>query len=136
MNLQTKNKIITTFSLASMTDVIFLLLIFFMLTSSFVAPTALPVDLPKTESSQTVTPKVRVTITKKLEYFVNNQFIRPEQIEVKLYEALQKAQTRKIILYIDKSVQVEHLVTVANIANKLNAKIAIATDLKKPESRE
>lgn len=129
MNLQSKNKISTTFSLASLTDIIFLLLIFFMLTSSFVTPSAVPVDLPSTKVSKSLIAKqLEVTITKELEYYINDQSITLDQMEPMLKDKLQNIESPKIVLNIDKTVAVEYLVKVASIANKLGAKIAIATE--------
>lgn len=129
MNLQSKNKISTTFSLASLTDIIFLLLIFFMLTSSFVTPSAVPVDLPSTKVSKSLIAKqLEVTITKELEYYINDQSVTLDQIEPMLKDKLQNIDSPKIVLNIDKTVAVEYLVKVASIANKLGAKIAIATE--------
>ena len=73
MNLRSTNKINSTFSMSSMTDIIFLLLIFFMLTASFVTPSGLPVNLPSSKSSTISIQKVSVTITKDLKYFVNDK---------------------------------------------------------------
>ncbi|WP_051296091.1 ExbD/TolR family protein [Eisenibacter elegans] len=129
MDLGSKSKLETSFGLASMTDIIFLLLIFFMLTSNFVNPTALPVELPKAAQSTTVVPKVSVTVTAKLEYYINQERIKPEQLESKLQEALATVADKKVILNIDKTVPVEYLVQVAALANQLNAKVAIATKL-------
>jgi biopolymer transport protein ExbD len=64
MALQSKNKIETTFSMSSMTDIIFLLLIFFMLTSSFITPSGLPVNLPSSETSDIIMQEVSVSDTK------------------------------------------------------------------------
>ena len=71
MNLQARNKVDAAFSMASMTDLIFLLLIFFMLTSSFVTPSGLPVNLPTSVASTIEVQKVSVTVTKDLQFFVN-----------------------------------------------------------------
>ncbi|TAF64989.1 MAG: biopolymer transporter ExbD [Cytophagales bacterium] len=129
MNLQPKNKLETGFSLASMTDIIFLLLIFFMLTSSIVSPTALPISLPKATSATQSNPRVIVTVTSKLEYFINNQPIEAKNIEVALVNELKKADEQKVLLNMDKTVPVEHLVRITAIANRLGAKVAIATQL-------
>lgn len=129
MNLQPKNKLETGFSLASMTDIIFLLLIFFMLTSSIVSPTALPISLPKATSATQSNPRVIVTVTSKLEYFINNQPIEAKDIEVALVNELKKADEQKVLLNMDKTVPVEHLVRITAIANRLGAKVAIATQL-------
>ncbi|OJJ23074.1 biopolymer transporter ExbD [marine bacterium AO1-C] len=129
MNLKSKNQISTTFSLASLTDIIFLLLIFFMLTSSFVTPSAVPVELPSTKVSKSLIAKqLEITITKELEYYINDQAVKLEEIEAVLKQKLENVDAPKIVLNIDKTVAVEYLVKVASIANKLGAKLAIATE--------
>lgn len=134
MNLQSKNQISTTFSLASLTDIIFLLLIFFMLTSSFVTPSAVPVDLPSTKVSKSLIAKqVEISITKELEYYINDKQVKIDEMEAQLKAKLEGVDKPKIVLNIDKTVAVEHLVKVASIANKLGAKIAIATEAEKVE---
>ena len=85
MNLKSNNKINPLFSMSSMTDIIFLLLIFFMLTASFVTPSGLPVNLPSSKSSTIVIQKVSVTITKDLKYFVNDQETSIENLEFIFY---------------------------------------------------
>ncbi|HAS39246.1 MAG TPA: biopolymer transporter ExbD [Microscillaceae bacterium] len=129
MNLKSKNQISTTFSLASLTDIIFLLLIFFMLTSSFVTPSAVPVELPSTKVSKSLIAKqLEITITKELEYYINDEAVKLEEIEAVLKQKLEKVDAPKVVLNIDKTVAVEYLVKVAAIANKLGAKLAIATE--------
>ena len=75
MNFSPKNKIDTAFSMSSMTDIIFLLLIFFMLTSNFITPSGLPVNLPSSKSSTIVLQKISVTITKDLRYYINDRLV-------------------------------------------------------------
>ncbi len=84
MNLKTTNKINPLFSMSSMTDIIFLLLIFFMLTASFVTPSGLPVNLPSSKSSSIVIQKVSVTITNDLRYFVNENETSIDNLEMVL----------------------------------------------------
>ena len=129
MDLKTKHKIETTFNLSSMTDIIFLLLIFFMLTASFVTPSGLPVNLPTSQASTIVLQKVSVTITPNLTYYVNDKSTPISQLESALAREL-KEQEGVVVLHVDKSVPVEHLVRVAGIATSLKAKVTIAT---KPE---
>ncbi len=126
MDLQTRNKIDAAFSMASMTDLIFLLLIFFMLTSSFVTPSGLPVNLPSSVASTIEVPKVSVTVTKDLLYFVNDKRVARENIEGELRRNL-KSSNGIVVLHIDKSVPTEELVNVAGIATSLKAKVTIAT---------
>ena len=126
MNLKSKHKVESAFSMSSMTDVIFLLLIFFMLTSSFITPSGLPVNLPTSKSSNIVMQKVSVTITPELQYYVNDQKVVLNRLEDVLKGEL-KDQEGVVVLHCDKSVPVEHLVNVASIATKLEAKISLAT---------
>ena len=72
MKLKGRNKVSPEFSMSSMTDIVFLLLVFFMLTSN--APNALDLLLPKAKGKSTNTQNVSVTINKNLEYFVMMKF--------------------------------------------------------------
>ncbi len=126
MALETKHKVDTAFSMSSMTDVIFLLLIFFMLTSTFITPSGLPVNLPSSKSSTIVMQKVSVTITPDLRYYINDQRVTKDLLEIELARALQ-GKEGVVVLHIDKSVPVEYLVEVASIATSLKAKVSIAT---------
>ena len=129
MDLKSKHKVNASFSMSSMTDIIFLLLIFFMLTASFITPSGLPVNLPSSKSSEIVLQKVSVTITKNLSYFVNNQKVSRSSLEPVLKQNL-SGKEGIVVLHCDASVPVERLVEVAGIATALKAKVSIAT---KPE---
>ncbi|HET9487161.1 MAG TPA: biopolymer transporter ExbD [Chryseosolibacter sp.] len=126
MNFQSKNKVDPAFSMASMTDLIFLLLIFFMLTSSFVTPSGLPVNLPSSKASTIEVQKISVTVTKGLEYYVNDRKVSRAMLEAEL-KRLMTGGAGSVILHIDKAVASEHLVYVAGIATSLNAKVVLAT---------
>ena len=126
MNLQSRNKVEAAFSMASMTDLIFLLLIFFMLTSSFVTPSGLPVNLPSSSSSTIEVQKVSVTVTKDLKYFVNEKQVTKGSLQAELKSKLATPEG-VVILHIDKSVPTEELVFVAGIATGLKARVSIAT---------
>lgn len=112
--------------MSSMTDVIFLLLIFFMLTASFVTPSGLPVNLPTSKSSNIVIQKVSVTITENLQYYVDDRKVTPAQLEGVLRDAF-AGKEGVVVLHCDKTVPVENLVEVASIATALEAKVSIAT---------
>jgi biopolymer transport protein ExbD len=126
MALKSKHKVDPAFSMSSMTDIIFLLLIFFMLTSNFITPSGLPVNLPSSKSSNIVMQKVTVTVTPDLQYFVNAKKTSMGGLEGVLRNELTEAEG-VVVLHIDKDVPVEHLVKVAGIATSLNAKVSIAT---------
>jgi biopolymer transport protein ExbD len=106
--------------MASMTDLIF------MLTSSFVTPSGLPVNLPSSKASSIEVQKISVTVTKDLQFFVNDKPVRRAMLEPELKSMLSGGQG-SIVLHIDKSVPSEHLVYVAGIATSLNAKVVVAT---------
>jgi biopolymer transport protein ExbD len=111
-----------------MTDIVFLLLIFFMLTVSSVAPQALPIeiDLPLSSNADTLLPQVNVMITADLTYYVDDQKTTRERLEGLLQQKLSTAQ-RLVLLQVDKSVPIAHMIYVTDIAASLHAKVAVAT---------
>ncbi len=127
MALKSRHKVDPSFSMSSMTDIIFLLLIFFMLTSSFITPSGLPINLPTSKTSNIVIQKVSVTIGADLSYFVNAKKTNKADLETAIKRELKNAEEGVVVLHIDKSVPTEHLVHVAGIAAALNAKVSIAT---------
>jgi len=124
MKLKGRNKISPEFSMASMTDIVFLLLVFFMLTSN--APNALDLLLPKAKGKSTNTQNVSVTIDKDLKYFVNNEQINREYIEIELKKALEGQEKPTIILRAEESVAIKEAVNVMDIANRNNYKVILA----------
>ena len=126
MGLQSKNKVETAFSMSSMTDIIFLLLIFFMLTSSFITPSGLPVNLPSSETSDIALQEVTVSVTKDLRYAVNDRVVARDQIKAELTNLLANKKGQ-VVLHIDKEVPVEYLVELGGIAAGLEANVSIAT---------
>ena len=126
MNLSSKNKVDPQFNMASMTDLIFLLLIFFMLTSSFVTPSGLPVSLPTSKASTIEVQKVSVTVTSDLQYYVNEKKVSKAMLEAELKSRL-AGSNGSVILHIDKDVPWENGIFVADIATRLEAKVVVAT---------
>jgi len=124
MDLRSRHKVDPSFSMSSMTDIIFLLLIFFMLTASFVTPSGLPVNLPTSVSTTIVMQKVSVSITSDLQYFVNTRRVERSQLQQVLSGEL-NGKEGVVSLHIDKSVPSEHLVYVAGIATLLKAKVSV-----------
>ncbi len=126
MNIQTRNKVDPAFSMASMTDLVFLLLIFFMLTSSFVTPSGLPVNLPSSVASTIEVQKVSITVTKDLKFYVNEKQVTKSTLEGELKSRL-AGNKGVVVLHIDESVATREMVFVAGVATKLEAKVSIAT---------
>ena len=124
MKLKSRNKISPEFSMSSMTDIVFLLLIFFMLTAN--SPNALDLLLPKAKGKSTNTQNVSVSINRDLEYFVNNQQINGAYIEIELKKALEGKENPTIILRAEESVAIKEAVNVMDIANRNNYKVILA----------
>ena len=124
MKLKGRNKINPEFSMSSMTDIVFLLLIFFMLTAN--APNALDLLLPKARGKSTNTQNVSVTIDRNLKYFVNNEQINEEYIEIELKKALEGKENPTIILRAEESVAIREAVNVMDIANRNSYKVILA----------
>ena len=110
--------------MSSMTDIVFLLLIFFMLTAN--SPNALDFLLPKAKGKSTNTQNVSVTINKNLEYFVNSERINGEYIEIELKKALEGQEKPTIILRAEESVAIKEAVYVMDIANRNSYKVILA----------
>ena len=126
MNLKSSNKIDASFSMASMTDLVFLLLIFFMLTASFVTPSGLPVNLPTSKASTIEVQKVSITVTKDLNYYINDKLVSKNTLEAEL-KPLLKSSNGVVVLHIDERVPTKELVYVAGVATSLEARVIIAT---------
>ena len=130
MAISSRNKISINFSSTGMTDVVFNLLIFFMLTSTLVHPTALKLLLPKGSSQTSAKPLTTISITSDLKYFVEQDQINFEDLEGVLKQKLGNSPDTYISLHADKSIPWENVVRVLNIAQANNYKIIIATSPK------
>jgi biopolymer transport protein ExbD len=127
MAISQRNKISVNFSSVGMTDVVFNLLIFFMLTSTLVHPTALKLLLPKGSTQTSAKPQTTVSITNDQRYFVEQQPVTLEELESVLKQKLGSAPETYISLHADKTVPFESVVNVLNIAQANNYKLIIAT---------
>ena len=132
MALKRKTKIEPNFSMASMTDIIFLLLIFFMLTSTVVVPNAIKVTLPQAQNQTAAKPLSRVTIDKNLNYYVafGNQRERQvsfDDITPFLQECYNLEPEMFVALYADETVPYREIVKIINIANKNNFVMILIT---------
>jgi len=130
MAITNRNKIGISFSNAGMSDIIFLLLLFFMLTSTLVQPTALKLLLPKGTTQTTGRPQTTVSITKDLQYFLEDKPITLDNLETALKAKVGSNPDIYISLHADKSVPVEYVVNVMNIAAKNKYKLILATSPK------
>ncbi|MFD0977710.1 ExbD/TolR family protein [Salinimicrobium gaetbulicola] len=130
MNLRGRNKISPEFSMSSMTDIVFLLLIFFMLTSPAITPEALDLILPKAKGKTTTKQNISVSITKDLQIYINKERVSNSALERRLKAELSGVEDPTIILRAEEGVPIEKAVNVMDIANRNKYKIVLAV---KPE---
>ena len=130
MSLRSKNKVSANFSMSSMTDIVFLLLIFFMLTSTLVSPNALKLLLPKSKARTLEKQTISVSITPEIEYYIEDQKFPFDQLENQLTQRLANEQEPAIVLHADKTVDIEFAVKVMDIAYRNKYKVVLATNPK------
>jgi len=126
MNLRGRNKVSATFSMSSMTDIVFLLLIFFMLTSPVITPEALDLILPKAKGKTTNKHNLSVSINKDLEIYINKDRVSESNLEQNLINSLKDVENPTIILRAEEGVPVEKAVKVMDIANRNRFKVVLA----------
>ncbi|QIE60320.1 biopolymer transporter ExbD [Rasiella rasia] len=126
MNLRGRNKVSPEFSMSSMTDIVFLLLVFFLLTSPAITPDALDLILPKAKGKSTNQQKASVSITKDGAYYINKERVSEYGIEKQLQSILAGQEEPTIILRAEEGVPIEDAVFVMDVANKNNFKIVLA----------
>lgn len=131
MALRSKNKVSAAFSMSSMTDIVFLLLIFFMLTSTLVTTNALDLVLPNSTAQTVKKQRVSVSINENFEYFIDKESVELKYIEVQLIDKLAGKDEQVVVLRVDKSVPLEYAVEVMDIAYRNKFKIVLATQQKR-----
>jgi biopolymer transport protein ExbD len=127
MALRSRNKVTPNFNMSSMTDIVFLLLIFFMLTSTLVSPNALKLLLPSSKAKTLEKQTISISITKDIQFYINENPVLENTIEQELKLIINNEQEPAIILHTDKSVSIEHVVKIMDIAYRNKYKIVLAT---------
>ena len=128
MALRSRNKVTPNFNMSSMTDIVFLLLIFFMLTSTLVSPNALKLLLPNSKSKTLEKQPISISIDKNINFYIDENQVDINELETRLINILSSELEPAIILHSDKSVEIEHVVKIMDIAYRNNYKIVLATD--------
>ena len=126
MNIRGRNKVSPEFNMSSMTDIVFLLLIFFMIASTLVSTSAIDILLPKASGKTKKQKSVAVSIKKDLTYYIDQKRVGESILETELVAALSKEEKPTVILRAEKSVPVENVVKVMDIANRNKFKVVLA----------
>ncbi|MBM6883307.1 ExbD/TolR family protein [Bacteroides caecigallinarum] len=132
MALKRRQRVSPGFSMSSMTDLIFLLLIFFMITSTMVSPNAIKVLLPQGSQQTSAKPMVRIIIDKNLNYYgafgnEDEMLLFIDEVAGFLQQCAEKEPEMYVALYADESVPYREIVGVLNIANENHFKMVLAT---------
>ena len=140
MAIKLRNKRSVEFSTASMSDLVFLLLVFFILVSTIVSPNAIPLLLPNSTSDPVIEAKrdIEVYIDDQLNYYIQDQAhrVEKEQLQSAIMEAFNNSEKGSVMLKVDQSVAIQYVVNVIDAVNKINVqnsrnyKVVLAT---KPE---
>jgi len=128
MNLRAKNKFRVEVSTSSLSDIMFFLMLFFLIASTMVNPSVIKLTLPKSQNNQVVKKtEISVSVTKDLKYYVNNKEVDFPGLEKELTLEVQKLKEPTIGLRCDKSIPFQDVVDVLQIGYKLKIKMILAT---------
>jgi biopolymer transport protein ExbD len=127
MSIKTRNKASLKFSMSSMSDMIFLLLIFFMISSTLISPNAIKLLLPQSSNQVVSNQFTTIRITADLKYFIDNEQIDFPQVESILRTKLKGIEDPTISLNTDRDVPIGEVVKIINIAKDNNYKLILAT---------
>lgn len=117
---------------SALNDIMFFLLLFFLLASAVANPNVVKLFLPRSSSGQSIPQKtINVTITDKLEYFVEKKPVAYENLLQEIESYQRAAPELTIILYADRTIAIENVVQITDIANQLKVKLVLATETKK-----
>ena len=116
---------------SAMNDIMFFLLLFFLIASTVTNPNVIKLMLPKSASGQSVSKKtINVAISKDLKYYVEKKEVKEADLNTALSAYKQVATQLTIILAVDRTVAIQNVVSVMDIAQKLNIKLVLATQPK------
>ena len=127
MDFKTSNKITPNFNMSSMTDVVFLLLIFFMIASTLAKNlNTIDVKLPQAKGKSENRDNVSVSIDNKNRFYLDGELVKKKDLKDKLLKKLSTSNKRIIILRSDSEVPINEIVHVMDIANKNSVKVVLA----------
>ena len=132
MNLRKKNRGASAeVHTSAMNDIMFFLLLFFLIASTVTNPNVIKLMLPKSSSGQSVSKKtITVSVTKELKYYVDKKEVAVADLQATLANYKTLATELTIVLYVDRTVAIQDVVQIMDIAQKLNIKLVLATEPK------
>ncbi len=131
MNLRGRKRATAEVHTSAMNDIMFFLMLFFLIASTITNPNVVKLLLPRSDSGQSVSKKtIVVSITKDLEYSIEKKPVPVEELQARIETYMKEAKEITIVLYVDRTVAIEDVVKVLDVANKLKIKLVLATEPK------
>jgi biopolymer transport protein ExbD len=129
MKIERRRKKTSDVYTASLNDIMFFLLLFFLIISTMVNPSVIKLLLPKASNAEQTISKqnINLSITKDLKYYLNDEEIKPDRLEIKIKALMGRAKETTIILRADNSITLQPVVDVIDLGNKLKIKVILAT---------
>jgi biopolymer transport protein ExbD len=129
MNLsRRKNRARAELQTSAMNDIMFFLLLFFLIASTVTNPNVIKLSLPKAASGKSISKKtITVSVTQDLKYYVEKKEIKESDLQATLSKYSNEAAQLTIVLYVEKTVAIQNVVSILDIAQKLNIKLVLAT---------
>ncbi|MBP1637359.1 MAG: Biopolymer transport protein ExbD/TolR [Bacteroidetes bacterium] len=128
MNLQPKKKVKAELFTSAMNDIMFFLMLFFLIISTILNPSVIKLSLPSAKNTQSIHKKeIQLSVNKDLQYFINNKQITFDQLKPVLTQETANNKEAFVVLRCDKELSVQELVNVLEIGNELNIKMILAT---------
>jgi biopolymer transport protein ExbD len=128
MNLRRKKRFEFELGTGAMNDIMFFLMLFFLIASSLLNPNFIKVNLPKASDTKVIPKKqVQVTVTADLKYYIDKTEVAKGDLESTLQTALAGSEDPVVTLNVDSTVQVQRLVDIMQVGSHLKAKMILAT---------
>ena len=126
MNLRGRNKVNPNFNMSSMTDIVFLLLIFFMLSSTLVTVSAIDVLLPKAGGKKENNASVSISITNQSKFYIDKTLVSENNLELEILRKVGVDKKKIIVIRGDQNVPYKSVMKVIDLANKNKLKMILA----------
>ncbi|MDR3652922.1 MAG: biopolymer transporter ExbD [Paludibacter sp.] len=128
MNLRSKNKVGAEIFTSAMNDIMFFLMLFFIIVSTLLNPSVIKLNLPNAKDTQSIHKKeIMLSVNKDLQYFVDNKQVPFDQLKTVLAQETSKDKDSFVVLRCDNTLAIQQLVNLLQIGNELNVKMILAT---------
>jgi len=131
MNIRRNKRFTPEVSTSSLNDIMFFLLLFFLIISTLSNPNVIKILLPTADAAQNINKQqISLTVTPDKKYFINQTEVNPNELEQAIYRSIQNIDGPTIVLRLANNLNVQDLVDVMEIGVKLDVKMVMATDKK------